>query len=340
MRMARRGALAQQLNAIESLASVDIDLPRQDRHADRAARSRVEAIVPAAGVDEGELARALGRFAASSPTRERDARRDRRLQHRRRRGAAERPCRSRRAAAGARCSSAGRRTCSARPSSSRSAACRRSRTRRPRSGRRVVALRHRPRATSTRTRRRRSRQLARPRRARRAAARATRARRSRSCARRASSSQVLSGDRPETVAASPRTPASTSASRVDGSDLPPDAAALRRLVDEHAVVGRISPEGKRRVVEALARRRPLRRDGRRRRQRRARAEGGAARDRAGQRRADGARRRRPRARPRRLRVRPADGRGGPQGAAQPPARREALRHEVGVRGVPRSSRSA
>ena len=50
------------------------------------------------------------------------------------------------------------------------------------------------------------------------------------------------------------------------------------------VIGRISPEGKRRVVEALARRGPLRRDGRRRRERRARAEGGAARDRAGQRR--------------------------------------------------------
>ena len=35
LQLARRGALAQQLNAIESLASVDVDLPGQDRDADR-----------------------------------------------------------------------------------------------------------------------------------------------------------------------------------------------------------------------------------------------------------------------------------------------------------------
>lgn len=37
-----------------------------------------------------------------------------------------------------------------------------------------------------------------------------------------------------------------------GDDLPADDAALRELVEDLSVVGRISPEGKRRVVEALA----------------------------------------------------------------------------------------
>ena len=68
VRMARRGALAQQLNAIESLASVDtICLDKTGTLTD--ARLQVEKLVPAAGVDEGELAHELGRYAASAPSR-------------------------------------------------------------------------------------------------------------------------------------------------------------------------------------------------------------------------------------------------------------------------------
>jgi len=64
--------------------------------------------------------------------------------------------------------------------------------------------------------------------------------------------KVLSGDAPETVASiaadagipQPGPP-------VDGRELPEDPDALRRLALASAVVGRISPEGKRRVVEVL-----------------------------------------------------------------------------------------
>src|SRR5581483_1189296 len=68
VRMARRGALAQQLNAIESLASVDaICLDKTGTLTD--ARLQVEVLAPAAGVDEAELAVELGRYAASAPSR-------------------------------------------------------------------------------------------------------------------------------------------------------------------------------------------------------------------------------------------------------------------------------
>jgi cation-transporting ATPase E len=62
--------------------------------------------------------------------------------------------------------------------------------------------------------------------------------------------KVLSGDRPQTVAAVAGD-AGIHGLSCDGSTLPDSAAELRRLALEHAVIGRISPEGKRRVVEAL-----------------------------------------------------------------------------------------
>ena len=66
MRMARRGALSQQLNAVESLASTDvICLDKTGTLTEEALR--VVELVPAAGVEEGELSVVLGRFAASSP---------------------------------------------------------------------------------------------------------------------------------------------------------------------------------------------------------------------------------------------------------------------------------
>ena len=67
LRMARRGALSQQLNAVESLASVDvICLDKTGTLTEEALR--VVAAVPADGVEEGELSVLLGRFAASSPS--------------------------------------------------------------------------------------------------------------------------------------------------------------------------------------------------------------------------------------------------------------------------------
>ena len=68
IRMARRGVLAQQLNAIESLASVDTILLDKTGTLTEA-RLQVDALLPAVGVDEGELLHELGRYAASSPSR-------------------------------------------------------------------------------------------------------------------------------------------------------------------------------------------------------------------------------------------------------------------------------
>jgi cation-transporting ATPase E len=62
--------------------------------------------------------------------------------------------------------------------------------------------------------------------------------------------KVLSGDRPETVASIARD-AGIEGAAIDASALPADRDELRRIVLEHSVFGRISPEDKRRVVEAL-----------------------------------------------------------------------------------------
>jgi P-type E1-E2 ATPase len=62
--------------------------------------------------------------------------------------------------------------------------------------------------------------------------------------------KVLSGDRPETVAGIARD-AGIPGGAFDASELPDDPAEVRRIVAAHGVLGRISPEGKRRVVEAL-----------------------------------------------------------------------------------------
>jgi P-type E1-E2 ATPase len=64
VRMARRGALAQQLNALESLASVDtVCLDKTGTLTE--ARLRVTALLPAAGAEDS-LARALGRVAGAA----------------------------------------------------------------------------------------------------------------------------------------------------------------------------------------------------------------------------------------------------------------------------------
>jgi P-type E1-E2 ATPase len=64
---------------------------------------------------------------------------------------------------------------------------------------------------------------------------------------------VLSGDRPETVAAiAADVGIRIGAGALDGRSLPDDDEELRALLRDHRVVGRIAPEGKRRVVQALA----------------------------------------------------------------------------------------
>ena len=68
LRMSRRGALAQQLNAIESLAAADIVCTDKTGTLTEAAL-RVVAVVPARRRRQPSCARALGRYAASSPAR-------------------------------------------------------------------------------------------------------------------------------------------------------------------------------------------------------------------------------------------------------------------------------
>jgi magnesium-transporting ATPase (P-type) len=67
-KMAQRGVLAQQLNAVESLASVDVVCTDKTGTLTEPT-SRVVALVPAAGVGEETLARALARYAAAAPAR-------------------------------------------------------------------------------------------------------------------------------------------------------------------------------------------------------------------------------------------------------------------------------
>jgi cation-transporting ATPase E len=64
--------------------------------------------------------------------------------------------------------------------------------------------------------------------------------------------KVISGDRPETVAAIARDAGVPAEEPLDGSELPGGKEELRRIVIDASVVGRISPEGKRRVIEALS----------------------------------------------------------------------------------------
>ncbi len=68
LRMARRGALVQQLNAIESLAAADVVCLDKTGTLTEGTLRVVE-LVPAYGVEEEELAFDLARFAASSPSR-------------------------------------------------------------------------------------------------------------------------------------------------------------------------------------------------------------------------------------------------------------------------------
>ncbi len=67
-KMARQGILAQQLNAVESLASVSVMCTDKTGTLTEASLRVVE-LIPAAGVDMAELAAAFGGYAASAPSR-------------------------------------------------------------------------------------------------------------------------------------------------------------------------------------------------------------------------------------------------------------------------------
>ena len=245
--LARRGALAQQLNAIESLASVDaICLDKTGTLTD--ARLQVEQLVPAAGVDEDELVYELGRYAASAHSR--NATLEAIDEHC---GGAEEEPRSS-------VPFSSRRRWSALelgpatyvlgapelfPAGDLQALAERE----ARSGRRVVAFgssRGRLDAHSTPV-------IEKP------LGLVVLSERLRADARETVEffqSQgvrlaILSGDRPETVAAV-AADVGIEGPAFDGRDLPRDHAALRRVLERHAVIGRISPEDKRRVVEALS----------------------------------------------------------------------------------------
>ena len=64
--------------------------------------------------------------------------------------------------------------------------------------------------------------------------------------------KVLSGDAPQTVAAIARDVGIPVAAVRDGAEIPDDPRALRRLALDVSVVGRISPEGKRAIVSELS----------------------------------------------------------------------------------------
>ncbi|MGH3080375.1 MAG: HAD-IC family P-type ATPase [Gaiellaceae bacterium] len=63
--------------------------------------------------------------------------------------------------------------------------------------------------------------------------------------------KVISGDRPETVASIARDAGIPAGEPLDGRDLPADSKELARALSTATVIGRISPADKRRVVEAL-----------------------------------------------------------------------------------------
>ncbi|HZR96713.1 MAG TPA: HAD-IC family P-type ATPase [Gaiellaceae bacterium] len=245
MRMARRGALAQQLNAIESLASVDaICIDKTGTLTD--AHVRVEDVVAAPGVDEGELLHQLGRYAASSPTQ--NATLAAIAGHAG--GEREEPREAVPFASRRRWSAVTFGTATymlGAPELFPLGTLQGLADEAARAGRRVVAFGT-GRVDGERLHVTQLLGLVVLGERLRADARET-VDFFRSHGVRIS---VISGDRPETVAAVAADAGIDPGEPLDASTLPSDDASLRRLVHEHTVIGRIAPADKKRVVEALA----------------------------------------------------------------------------------------
>ena len=280
--MARRGALVQQLNAIESLASVDLVCLDKTGTLTESSLRVVDVVGPDGLAHDARPLRRL-RLGPNATLR-----RDRRAFPAEPAPVDEElPFSSRRRFGG--------RASAARVRARRAGAFRPRRAREPTPRR---AARRGPPVLAFGTARLDAERpaCARPRRCSPSSSGPRRARRSTGSASQGVELKVLSGDRPETVAAIARD------AGIAGSRASTPGAAGRRgraAPDRRSgtrVFGRISPEGKRRVVEALRDRRPLRGDGRRRRQRRPRAEGLRLAIAQGSGHADGAQRRRRRAR--------------------------------------------
>ncbi|MGH3104925.1 MAG: HAD-IC family P-type ATPase [Gaiellaceae bacterium] len=248
LRMARRGALAQQLNAVESLASVEV-LCLDKTGTLTESGLRVVDLEPAADVEREQLVWALGRFAASSPSRNttleaiaaaHPAEPDPVLEHV--------PFLSRRRWSGLRLGDTGYALgapelfaldgLEARAGDEAGA------------GRRVLAFG----TTAERLEGREEPPELKPlglvvlAEELRPETRATVA----FFRDEGVELKVLSGDAPETVAAiAADAGISVTAPAYDGRELPEDPAQLRELAARATVIGRISPEGKRRVIEAL-----------------------------------------------------------------------------------------
>ncbi|MGZ4334618.1 MAG: HAD-IC family P-type ATPase [Gaiellaceae bacterium] len=252
IRMARRGALAQQLNAIESLASVDVVCT--DKTGTLTEPSlRVTGVIPAAAVEAIELGRALGRYAAAAGTCNSTLQAiAERFPEEPLAAEAEVPFASRRRWSGVRLDGVG--YVLGAPEVVASADLTARAAQEAQSGRRVLAF---ARTTAPFDDERTDREL--PSRLE-PLGLVVLAERLRPNARetveffRSQGVQlkVLSGDRPETVAAiAADVGIDVGPGAFDGQALPSDERELRALLRERNVIGRISPDGKRRVVEAL-----------------------------------------------------------------------------------------
>ena len=148
--------------------------------------------------------------------------------------------------------------------------------------------------------------------------------------------KIISGDGLATVQAVALAAGVPDAERgIAGPDLPDDPDALAEAVQEPRRLRTRAPgpeAGTGAGAHALGQ---VRRDGRRRRERRARTQGGEAGDRDGQRQPDGEGRGRPRAAHERVLDRAACDRGGQEDPAQHAPSRTPLRHEERLLGVPR-----
>ncbi len=248
-RMARRGVLAQQLNAIESLASADVVCLDKTGTLTESAL-HVAATIPAPGVEPEQLTARLGRLAASATLRN---------------GtivalaeafpaepepvAGEVPFASRRRWSAVTLASGGTLLLGA-PERFELGPLAADAERERRAGRRVVAFAHaaEPVAEDDTLDGARVLGLVVLAERLRADTRATVA----FFAEQGVELKVLSGDNPETVAAIARDAGIPTDHVGVGADLPADPEALRAMALETTVLGRVSPEDKRRFVEALS----------------------------------------------------------------------------------------